>query len=135
MLGPDHGALDFFRRPFLQGRGAVLGPGDQWVPWVHVDDVVDLLVAALEDDRYRGVLHVVAPHPVRHRELAERLAASAGAACDAVEAAEVVRERLGRAAEMLVTSQRMVPGRALALGYRFRHPDLPGAVSDLVGPG
>ncbi|HSK60146.1 MAG TPA: TIGR01777 family oxidoreductase [Actinomycetospora sp.] len=133
VLGPDHGALDFFRRPFLERRGAVLGSGEQWVPWVHVDDVVALLVEALEDPRYRGVVHVVAPHPVRHRELAVRLAESAGTSCEAVEPAESVRERLGPAAEMILTSQRMVPRRALELGYEFRHPDLAGAIADLVG--
>ncbi|WP_433784267.1 TIGR01777 family oxidoreductase [Actinomycetospora sp. CA-101289] len=133
VLGPDHGALDFFRRPFVEGRGAVLGSGEQWVPWVHVDDVVGLLVEALEDPRYRGVVNVAAPHPVRHRELAAQLADSAGTSCDAVEPAEAVRERLGPAAEMLLTSQRMVPRRALALGYDFRHPDLAGAIADLVG--
>ncbi|NMO92314.1 TIGR01777 family oxidoreductase [Actinomycetospora sp. TBRC 11914] len=132
VLGPDHGAFDFFRRPFLTGRGSVLGPGDQWVPWIHVDDVVGLLLAGLEDERYRGVVHVVAPDPVRHRELAAELAASAGAAVGDVEPVASVRARLGPAAEMLVTSQRMVPRRALEHGYRFRHPRLDGAVADLV---
>jgi uncharacterized protein len=103
------------------------------VPWIHVDDVVALLVEALEDPRHRGVVHVVAPHPVRHRELAARLADSVGTSCDAVEPAESVRERLGPAAEMILTSQRMVPRRALELGYEFRHPDLAGAIADLVG--
>lgn len=132
VLGPDHGAFDFFRRPFVEGRGSVLGPGDQWVPWIHVEDVVGLLVAGLEDDRYRGPVHVVAPQPARHRELAAELAASVGAPVGPVEPAETVRDRLGPAAEMIVTSQRMVPARARELGYRFRHPDLAGTVADLV---
>ncbi|GAA4896934.1 TIGR01777 family oxidoreductase [Actinomycetospora straminea] len=134
VLGPDHGAFDFFRRPFVEGRGAVLGSGAQWVPWVHVDDVVGLLVACLEDDRYSGVVHVAAPGPVRHRDLAVRLARSAGTSCDAVEPADAVRARLGPAAEMIVTSQRMVPRRALELGYRFRHPELAATVAELAGP-
>lgn len=135
VLGPGHGALDFFRRPFAEGRGAVLGSGDQWVPWVHVDDVVGLLVTSLADDRFRGVVHAVAPHPVRHRELAETLAASVSRdiAVTATETDEAVRARLGPAAEMIVTSQRMVPRRALDLGYPFLHPTLSRAVDDIVG--
>ncbi|MFC5137129.1 TIGR01777 family oxidoreductase [Actinomycetospora rhizophila] len=132
VLGPGHGAFDFFRRPFLEGRGAVLGSGEQWVPWVHVDDVVGLLVAALEDDRYRGVVNVVAPGPVRHRELATALAASAGTSCTGTEPPDAVHARLGPAAEMIVTSQRMVPRRALDLGFRFRHAQLTSAVDDLA---
>ncbi|GAA4928563.1 hypothetical protein EV188_1078 [Actinomycetospora succinea] len=132
VLGPGHGAFDFFRRPFLEGRGAVLGSGEQWVPWIHVDDVVDLLVACLEDGRRRGVVNVVAPGPVRHRELAAVLAASAGAPSPAVEPADAVHARLGGAAEMVVTSQRMLPRRALDLGFRFRHPRLTSAVDDLA---
>ncbi|MDD7940726.1 TIGR01777 family oxidoreductase [Actinomycetospora lutea] len=132
VLGSDHGAFDFFRRPFLEGRGAVLGSGEQWVPWVHVDDVVGLLVAGLEDERLREVVNVVAPEPVRHRELAAALAASAGTPCRGTEPADAVHARLGPAAEMIVTSQRMVPRRALDLGFRFRHPRLTSAVDDLA---
>ncbi|MEJ2888720.1 TIGR01777 family oxidoreductase [Actinomycetospora aeridis] len=134
VLGPAHGAFEFFRRPFAEGRGCVLGAGTQWVPWVHVDDVVGLLVAALGDDRCAGVLNVVAPTPVRHNELAAELAVSTGAVCGVPEAADAVRDRLGPAAEMIVTSQRMVPRRALELGYRFHAPDLGAAVAELAPP-
>jgi uncharacterized protein len=132
VLGPDHGAFPQLRQPFDAGHGVVLGSGWQWVPWVHLVDVVGLLVEALTDPRYRGVVNAVAPQPARHDDLARALGEALGVPWQSWVPDDDVVASLGAAAELLLHSHRLVPRRALDIGFEFAHPDITGAVKDLV---
>jgi NAD dependent epimerase/dehydratase family enzyme len=74
----------------------------------------------------------VAPEPARHADLAEALAQALGVRCDTVVPAGQVTEMLGGAADLLLASHRMVPAKAQAAGFGYRHPGLAAAVKDLV---
>ena len=74
VLAREGGALPRMALPFRLGLGGRLGDGRQWVPWIHADDVVSLIRAALRDDAYTGPLNAVAPEPVRNAELTRVLA-------------------------------------------------------------
>jgi uncharacterized protein (TIGR01777 family) len=131
-LGNDGGAFPVLRQPFDAGAGVVLGTGRQWVPWIHLEDAVGLITAIVEDPAWSGPVNVVAPEPARHADLAEALGQALGVPYDTVVPADQVTGMLGGAADLLLLSQRMVPGRALAAGFCFAHPGLPAAVKDLV---
>lgn len=131
-FGNDGGAFPVLRQPFDAGAGVVLGTGRQWVPWIHLDDAVRMIVATVEDPGWSGPVNVVAPEPVRHAELAEAMAQALGVPCETVVPPEAVTEMLGGAADLLLPSQRMVPAKALAAGFDFRYPTIGPAVKDLL---
>ena len=131
-LGNDGGAFPVLRQPFDAGAGVVLGTGRQWVPWIHLDDAVRMIVTTVEDATWSGPVNVVAPEPARHDELAEAMAQALGVPCETVVPAEAVTDMLGGAADLLLASQRMVPAKALAAGFDFRHPAIGPAVKDLL---
>lgn len=132
VLGADGGAFPVLRGPFDGGAGVVLGTGEQWVPWIHVEDATRLIADVVADPVYRGPVNVVAPQPARHAELAAALAGALGVPCETAVPAEQVRAMLGGASELVLAGQRMVPARALAAGFTFRHPEVGGAVKDIV---
>lgn len=135
VLGHDGGAFPVLREPFHAGTGVVLGSGQQWMPWVHVDDAARLIADIVDDDDYQGPVNVVAPQPARHAEFAAALAAALGATGCSKVPAEQVEAMLGGAAELLLTSQRMTPTSALRQGFLFDHADVASAVKNLVtGP-
>lgn len=132
VLGSDGGAFPVLRQPFDAGAGVVLGSGRQWVPWIHVEDAVGMIVSTVEDSTWSGPVNVVAPEPARHVELAEALAQALGVPCETAVPAEQVTEMLGGAAALLLRSQRIVPTKAQDAGFAFAHPSLADAVKDLV---
>jgi uncharacterized protein (TIGR01777 family) len=132
VLGNDGGAFPVLRRPFDAGAGVVLGTGRQWVPWIHLEDAVRMIVETVDDPFWSGPVNVVAPEPARHAELAEALGQALGVPCDIVVPAGQVTELLGGAADLLLAGQRMVPSKAAGAGFAFHHPGIAEAVKDLV---
>ena len=127
-LAREGGALALMLRPFRLGLGGPLGSGRQWMPWVHVDDVVGLILFALDADAALGPINAVAPEPVRNRELTRLLAAKLGRPAFLPVPGFALRAALGEMAGELLDSRRVVPRRAQALGYRFAHPTLASAL-------
>lgn len=135
VLGAEAGAFPMLRAPFDNGAGLVFGTGRQWVPWVHIADAAQLIVDAVLDVVYRGPLNVVAPNPARHAEIVAAIGEVLGVPRTNVVPAEQVARMLGPAAEMVLASQRLVPRRAAAAGFVFRHPDLAGAIKQILTEG
>jgi hypothetical protein len=128
VLAREGGALALMLRPFRLGLGGRLGSGRQWTPWVHVDDVVGLILLALDADAAAGPMNAVAPEPVRNRELTRLLAAKLGRPAFLPVPAFALRAALGEIAGELLDSRRVAPRRAQALGYRFVHATLASAL-------
>ena len=126
------GALPLMMLPFRLLVGGPLGSGRQWMPWVHLDDVVGLILFALEHEGVSGPLNVSAPEPVRNREFARVLGRVMRRPSWAPTPAPVMRAVLGEMADMILTGQRAVPEAALGAGYEFRHPDLEAALRDIL---
>ena len=121
VLASDGGALPQLLRPIRLGLGAVLGSGAQWVSWIHIEDLVRLLEFALDTPRASGALNAVSPEPVTHRQFQEALARQIGRPLWLRVPAFVLRVALGEMAQLLVDGQRVVPTRAVALGFKFHH--------------
>jgi uncharacterized protein (TIGR01777 family) len=117
-------ALALMARPFRLFLGGTPASGRQWVAWIHRDDLLDLLVFALENEALSGPFNAVAPEPVPMHELTAALGRALGRPVWVPVPALLLRLFLGQVACMAVLGARATPGKALALGFRWRHPEL-----------
>ncbi|MCA9654831.1 MAG: TIGR01777 family protein [Myxococcales bacterium] len=135
VLDGEGGALATMRPAFAMGLGAVLGSGRQAMSFIHLHDLVELLVRAIEDERYRGPINAVAPEALDNRTFTRALARALGRPAWLRVPAFVLRLGMGQAAQILLHGQRVLPRRAHALGFRFRYPRLDDALEDAVDGG
>ncbi len=112
--------------------GGPLGDGRQWMSWIHIDDAVGLLLHAVRTEAVTGPLDVTAPTPVTNLEFARALGKVLGRPASIPTPTAVLRMALGEFAQSLVTGQRVLPRKAEASGYRFRFPQLEGALRDAL---
>ncbi|MBW2667712.1 MAG: TIGR01777 family oxidoreductase [Deltaproteobacteria bacterium] len=132
VLAREGGALPRLALPFRFGAGGRVGSGRQWVPWIHIDDLVALFLAALDDEDLRGPINAVAPEPVRNAELTRVLGRVLKRPSLLPVPGFALRAVLGELAGELLGSRRVVPARALAHGFTFAHADLePALVREL----
>ncbi len=133
VLARDGGALAQMLLPFRFFAGGPIGKGEFWQSWVHLADEVGLIGWALGNAAVAGPLDATAPHPARNRELAKAI----GKVLHRPSVLPVPRKALelvlGELAGVVATGQRVLPKKALALGYRFRFPELEPALRDLLG--
>jgi uncharacterized protein (TIGR01777 family) len=132
VLAAEGGALPKLVRPFRAFAGGPLGDGAFFQPWIHLADEAGLVLLALDDGRVSGPLAAVAPTPVRNRDLARAIGRVLRRPSALPAPAAAIRLAVGEVANEILSSQRVVPRKALALGYRFRFPDLEGALRDLL---
>jgi uncharacterized protein (TIGR01777 family) len=133
VLGPDGGALGKMVIPFRAGVGGRLGSGKQWMSWIHRDDVVGLVLAALGNTAYAGPVNATAPSPVRNRDFTQALARTVHRCAIVPVPGIALRLAFGEMADVLLTGQRVVPAVATAAGYAWKHPDLDEALATSVG--
>jgi uncharacterized protein (TIGR01777 family) len=125
VLSKDGGLLKQLLLPFKFGVGGPIAGGDQYMSWIHLDDEVGLILWALDDHRVWGVINATAPNPATNRELSKSLGrALHRPAIFPVPKLAVAALRGGELADTVAGGARVVPTRALELGYEFRHPDL-----------
>ncbi len=133
VLGEGGGPLEKMIIPFKLFAGGPIGSGEQVVSWVHSDDVVGLILFALDEERARGPINAVAPTPVNSRDLASAIGRAMHRPSWFRTPEAVVKAAMGEAAMVVTTGQRVVPTRALELGYKFSHPDLDPALASILG--
>jgi len=132
VLGRDGGALPSLALPVRLGLGAVLGRGAQWVSWIHINDLVRLFELALDKPMLRGPVNAVAPHAATHLQMQRALARVLHRPMWMRVPAFVVRTALGEMSQLLMDGQRVVPRKALASGFTYRHADLVAALENLL---
>lgn len=131
VLAREGGALRQMALPFRLFAGGPIGDGSFWQSWIHLADEVGLAAWALREERAAGPVNATAPAPARNRDLAHALGRALRRPSFLPAPALAVRALLGEMAEVVLTGQRVLPVKALELGYRFRFPDLEGALDDL----
>ena len=129
VLDPTGGALKTMLPPFRAGVGGPVAGGAQYMPWIHVDDVVGMYLAALDDPSWTGPVNVTAPEPATNRDFSKALGRALHRPAVAPVPAFALRLLYGDMAEIVTEGQRAVPARAQALGYGFRRPDLDDALA------
>ncbi|MGH2625177.1 MAG: DUF1731 domain-containing protein, partial [Anaerolineales bacterium] len=119
--------------PFRLFAGGPVGSGRQPLSWIHLADEVGAIRRLLERRDAKGPFNLTAPAAVSNREFARAVGRVMGRPSFLPAPAPALRLALGEMADMLLTGQRAVPKRLLALGYAFRFPTLEGALQDLLG--
>jgi uncharacterized protein (TIGR01777 family) len=132
VLDSGGGVLEQMARPFRFFVGGPLGSGRQYMSWIHREDWVGLARFLLRPGADRGVFNATAPTPVTNAEFTQVLAAALGRPAFMRAPAFALRLVLGEMADpLLLSSQRVVPARALASGFTFRYPTLAEALGDI----
>jgi uncharacterized protein len=125
VLSKDGGLLKQLLLPFKLGIGGPIAGGEQFMSWIHIEDVVGLFLWALDDHRVWGVLNATAPNPMTNREFSKELGqALHRPAVMPVPKFAVAALRGSELADAVAGGARVLPRRALDLGYEFRHPEL-----------
>ncbi len=132
VLGKDGGALQKMVPAFRMFVGGKLGSGKQWMPWIHVDDVAEVFAYAVENE-VSGVLNATAPNPVRNSEFTKDLASALGRPALFPVPPLALKLAFGEFAQHMLDSARVVPHRLNEAGFQFRHPELKGALRDILG--
>lgn len=132
---PRGGALRLQVPLYAAGLGGRLGSGEQWQPWIGIDDLTDVYLRAVVDPALSGAVNAVAPEPVRQQEYAEVLARVLHRPAVLPTPAFGPRLLLGEdgAREVALAGQRVLPAVLDGLGHRFRHGDLEGALRHVLG--
>jgi uncharacterized protein (TIGR01777 family) len=133
VLTKDGGLLAQLLLPFKLGLGGPIAGGEQYMSWIHIEDVVGLFLWALDDHRVWGVINGTAPNPVTNREFSKALGrALHRPAVVPVPKFAVAALRGGELADAVAGGARVVPRRAQDLGYEFRHAELDEALRDAL---
>ena len=130
-LARDGGALARMLLPFKLGLGATLGPGDQFMPWIHTDDWTALVSWIVRSDRATGAFNAAAPTPVTNRTFTRTLGRVLRRPAVLQAPAFMLKAALGEMATVLVNGQRVLPASAEQLGFRFTHRTLEPALRSL----
>lgn len=134
ILAREGGALPRMVRPFLLGVGGPIGSGRQWMSWIAQEDAIAAVLEALRNERARGPINAVAPDTVRNADFAVALGAVLHRPALIPAPAFALRLLYGEMADAaLLASQRVVPARLEAHGFRFRYPTLPAALDAILG--
>jgi uncharacterized protein len=125
VLTKHGGLLKQLLLPFKLGVGGPIAGGEQYMSWIHIEDLVGLFLWALDDHRVWGVINATAPNPVTNREFSKALGrALHRPAVMPVPKLAVTALRGGELADAVAGGARVLPRRALDLGYEFRHTEL-----------
>jgi hypothetical protein len=133
VLDRDGGALSKMLPFFRLGIGGPVAGGDQYLAWIHADDIVGMQMAALDDAAWSGPVNATAPEPVTNREFSQALGRALHRPAFAPVPGLAVRALYGEMADVVTTGQRAVPRRAVELGYEFRHPRVDEALASALG--
>jgi uncharacterized protein (TIGR01777 family) len=133
VLTPGEGVLGRMEKPFRLGLGGAVGSGKQVISWIHEEDLCRLLLLALDRQDVAGPLNATAPNPVSNGEFSKALARALGRPCLLRVPSIALRLQLGKAAQVVTTGQRVLPAKALRLGFRFHYPTIDAALAQVYG--
>jgi uncharacterized protein (TIGR01777 family) len=135
VLSPSGGALAQMLPFFRAGVGGPVAGGRQYVPWVHLDDVVAAILSCVDNGAIAGAVNVVAPEPVTNRELSRSLGRALHRPAILPVPGFALRLLYGEMAMVVTTGQRVVPTALLDAGFQFAHPEINAALEDVIGSG
>jgi uncharacterized protein (TIGR01777 family) len=133
VLARNGGALPAMMLPFRFFAGGKIGSGQQWMSWISLDDVVEILRLAIENGNVRGPINVISPQPLQNAEFTKALAGAMHRPALFPAPAFALRLALGEMAdELLLSSQRVLPQSLQKLGYSFQYADLSAALKNVL---
>lgn len=132
VLAAQGGMLARLLPPFRWGLGGRLGSGQQWMPWIHLQDLVAIFDHLLRHPDSQGIYNACAPEPVRNADFTRTLAQTLNRPALLPAPAWVLRLLLGEMSILLLGGQRLSPQRLQAAGYRWQYPQLDSALQQIL---
>ncbi|MFD1957355.1 TIGR01777 family oxidoreductase [Paenibacillus thailandensis] len=133
VLDRQGGAFPLMRLPYRFFAGGRMGSGSQWVSWIHLDDLVRLILFCLDRADLSGPVNGTAPFPVTNDAFGRAIARVEGKPHWLPIPAFALKAALGEMSTLLLDGQRVIPEQALAHGFTFRYPEIDDAVKALLG--
>jgi uncharacterized protein len=133
VLDRDGGALAKMLMPFKLGVGGPVAGGSQYISWIHPDDLVGIVLAAIDREQWTGPVNATAPQPQRNRDFSKALGRALHRPSLLPVPGAALRLLYGEMSEIVTTGARVLPARALMLGYEFRYPELDSALRAALG--
>lgn len=132
VLSRKDGPLPWWVPMFKKYWGGPIGPGRQWMPWIHIEDEVDLILFALNNQAVSGPLNATAPNPQTSKEFFATLGKVLKRPSWSPGQAFFLRHQFGQVADVVIHGKRVIPKKAQDLGYRFKFKRSEEAFRDLI---
>jgi uncharacterized protein len=126
------GAIERMLLPFQLFAGGPIGSGSQWFSWIHREDLVNIICAALQQTAWQGIYNATAPNPVKMAEFCSTLGQVLSRPSWLPVPGFALELLLGEAAQVVLEGQRVLPQRLLAAGFQFQYPDLKPALEQFL---
>lgn len=133
VLAQEGGALQKMLPAFLAHVGGSIGNGEQWQSWIHLNDLVKFYSTALTNNNFVGIFNAVSPEPVKNKKFTMELEKTLGVVAITPIPTHALELLVGEMSEILLDSQRVIPQRALEIGFVFEYSHIGSALQDLVG--
>ena len=132
VLGKDGGALPKIKKPINLYLGAIFSSGKQWQSWIHIDDLISMILYVLKND-IKGTINAVAPNPVTQHDFTMIMAKILKKPILLPKIpALLLRLIFGEMVSILINSHRVSANKIKNLGFKFKYPELPMALQDLL---
>jgi len=132
VLGKGGGALDVMLPPFKFGLGGRLGSGKQWMSWIHIQDLVNMIQFLIKQSDCRGAFNGTSPQPIQNSDFTKALGKSLGRPSFLFVPQTALRITIGEFANFLFASQRVLPTAFEKAGFAFQFPNIESALADIV---
>ncbi|MGO9613163.1 MAG: TIGR01777 family oxidoreductase [Dissulfurispiraceae bacterium] len=132
VIGRNGGALQKMLLPFRLGLGGIIGDGKQSFSWIHIEDLVNAYLTAIEDKRFQGIYNLTAPNPTTNKGLTKALGHAVHRPTFLHIPSYALKLQFGEGASMLLEGQRVLPERLLKHGFKFRFSGIQEAVDESV---
>jgi uncharacterized protein (TIGR01777 family) len=133
VLSGKNGALSKMTIPVKLGIGSALGKGSQFIPWIHIDDLCNIYVKALEDQNMKGAFNAVAPEPVTNRKFLSTVAETLGKPFFFPDIPEfLIKMILGERSSIILEGNRISCDKIIKSGFQFEFPLIENALRDLL---
>lgn len=132
VLSRNGGFLEKITNTFRYRFAAILGNGNQYIPWIHIDDLCGIYLKALQDDNINGAFNASAPSHTTNKQLTEMLVVSAGKKIITLKTPSfVIKMAFGEMSSMLLNGSRVSSDKIIKSGYEFKYTDLKSAVNKI----
>jgi len=133
VMSTQGGAMAKMLPSYYARTGVYFGSGEQYYSWIHIDDLCNIFIKAIDDDKIRGVYNGVAPNPIPNKQLAKEIAIALDKPSMVVPAPTfALRLAMGEMADVVLVGSRVSSKKIEKAGFKFQFPDFIPAVKDLV---
>jgi uncharacterized protein (TIGR01777 family) len=133
VLGHDGGALNKMLPPFRLGLGGQLGNGKQWMSWIHIDDLVNMLIHGIENQTLKGIYNAVSPTTVPNKNFTKILGAVLKRPTICPVPKLILKMGLGELSDLLLDSQNVSSQKIMETGFTYKYTDLKEALEEVCG--